>query len=159
MTRLNARLGQVCATVKMEQKTLFQISNLEELKSKIKKIDFGNDDETEKERIEKIYRTANKTSVDWASLFVSCYEQLSGIDYQEIKDRLNELKDIYIKINYNLEEYNQPMEYGKHTYRNKLMKLIHENIGAVKEVVDFTFTKILYEADMGDDYEITKATH
>lgn len=142
----------------MQQKTLFQISNLDELKSKIKKIDFEND-EAEKEKIEKIYRTSNKSSIDWASLFVYCHEQLSGIDHQEIKDRLDELKDVYIKINYNLEEYNQLIEYGKHTYRNKLMKLIHENMSAVKEVVNFTFTKILYEADIGGDYEITKTAH
>lgn len=128
----------------MQQKTLFQI-NLEELKSRIKKLEFDDDDETEKQKIEKTYRIANKTSVDWAVLFVSCYEQLSNINYEEINERLNELKEVYIKINYNLEEHNRPIEYGKHIYRNKLMNLVHDNIDAIKEVVNFTFTHILYE--------------
>lgn len=132
----------------MEQKTLFQI-NAQELKSKIKKIEFDDDDESEKQKIEKIYRIANKTSVDWAVLFVSCYEQLSNINYKEINERLKELKGIYIKINYNLEEHNRPIEYGKHIYRNKLMNLVHENIDVIKEVVNFTFTRVLYEDTQG----------
>ena len=132
----------------MQQKTLFQI-NVEELKSKIKKIEFDDDDESEKQRIEKTYRIANKTSIDWAVLFVSCYEQLSSIDYGEINERLKELKDIYIKISYNLEEHNRPIEYAKHIYRNKLMNLVHDNIDVIKEVINFTFTKILYEDSLG----------
>lgn len=132
----------------MEQKTLFQI-NIEELKPRIKKIEFDDDDESEKQKIEKVYRIANKTSVDWAVLFISCYEQLSNIDYEEINERLKELKEIYLQINYNLEEHNRPIEYGKHIYRNKLMNLVHDNIDAVREVVNFTFTKVLYGDTLG----------
>lgn len=132
----------------MEQKTLFQI-NIEELKLKIKKIEFDDDDETEKLKIEKTFRIANKTSVDWAVLFVACYEILSSIDYVEINERLKELKDIYVGINYNLEEHNRPIEYAKHIYRNKLMNLVYNNIDVIKEVVNFTFTKILYGDSLG----------
>lgn len=114
-------------------------------KESFSKIQFENDDETQKKNIENIFRIANKNSVEWASLFVYCYEQLMNLKHPKIKARLEELHEVYAKINSDLEEYNRGIEYGRHYIYNSLRRTIEGNILAVREIVDFAFTRILYE--------------
>lgn len=129
---------------------LRDISNeeLQTIKSSYKLVEFDNEDESEKKKIEDTFRIANKSPIDSASLFVYTYDLLLNINNDNVRNRLKELKDIYSKINSELQEYNRPIEYGKHYYYNAIKEIVSNNIEDVKEIIDFAFIKILLQENL-----------
>lgn len=127
-------------------------NQLKEIKETYRIIEDDNESEEDSKKIITLFRKANKNSIDWASLFVYCYEQLILIRHKAILTKLHSFSGIFAEISDNLEEYNRPIAYGKNDYYNNLKITINKNLNDIRSLVNFTFTKILTESEGNEDY-------
>ena len=127
--------------------------NFESMRKSYNKVQFDDEDEMEKKSIERVFRVANKSCIHWARLFVYSFDQLVNIDDNILETMLKEYHPIYIKIAPSLEEYDREIRFGRNNFYNGINKAIYDNIFVIKQLVNFTFTKILYLSSTSSEEE------
>lgn len=115
--------------------------DIEQIRSSIIKIDMGVFDDDK--LLEKTYLKANKSIVDWISLFLCSFETLSGIRNDSLATSLSKAQPMYQRLSSLYEGYNRK-SYGSHYHYNRMVEFYGEHHAEIQELVEFVFKKILY---------------
>lgn len=119
-----------------------------EIKTYFRKVELTSFNDEEQEKIENVYRKVNKDCVDWARLFIYSYDTLFNI--KQFKEILKNYSNVYKILLKNLQQYDRDVEYGKHIFYNRIHESSNKNINEIMELVNFAFSKILYEGEISE---------
>lgn len=123
-------------------------TEIAEIKTYFRKVELTSFNDEEQEKIENVYRKVNKDCIDWARLFIYSYDTLFNIkQFKEILKNYGALYKILLK---NLQQHDRDVEYGKHIFYNRIHEHSNKNINEIMELVNFAFSKILYEGEISE---------
>jgi len=131
----------------------FSKLDFDAMRKSYNKVQFDDEDEIEKKNVERVFRIANKSCIHWARLFVYSFDQLVNIDDDALESMLKDYHPLYSRVAPDLEEYDREIRFGRNNFYNSISKAIYDNIFSIKQLVNFTFTKILYQSSTSSEEE------